>query len=201
MNLKKLLKLFFLLLLLFTFKTEVAFSHGGDDHDHGHEEKSNANATSNSEYLIKTFDDEKIEVLLKYKDLKASQHSHLNFFITDFHSNKPISDLTGSLIFFNEKEKIESKLVKTDIDGMYLSEIEAPKAGEYNLNLKIKNKELKEKIRFEELEVSSAVSKDVITLDKNIFFSPENIGLVSLFLFFFIIYYYNSRIGLALAKK
>ena len=98
MNLKKLLKLFFLLLILFNLKTEVAFSHGGDDHDHGHQEKSNA--TSNSEYLIKTFDDEKIEVLLKYKDLKASQHSHLNFFITDFHSNKPISNLTGSLIFF-----------------------------------------------------------------------------------------------------
>lgn len=199
MNLKKLLKLFFLLLLLFNLKTEVAFSHGGEDHDHGQQEK--AKSSSNSEYLIKTFDDEKIEVLLKYKDLKATQHSHLNFFITDFHSNKPISDVTGSLIFFNEKEKIEGKLAKTDIDGMYLAEIEAPKAGEYNLNLKIKNKELKEKIRFDELVVNEAVSKKIITLDKNLFFSPENIGLVSLFLFFFIIYYYNSRIGLALAKK
>lgn len=169
----------FLITFVFLFIPSLALAHGGEDHDDIEDTIPIAQGGKLNSKLAKT---SHVEVLVKYPTPNPNLPTQIRAFITDINTNAPIENAKLSLVFslINEtSEQIDSKNLgvvyagansneiqvdaepNSNVLGLYQVPVTFPKAGSYQLKLKIAGSNLDASLAVSGIIVSDLVNTPI----------------------------------------
>ncbi|MBC7473455.1 MAG: hypothetical protein H7263_04135 [Candidatus Sericytochromatia bacterium] len=140
------------ILIALSYPVNFVFAHGGVD-DEPPEPVKAVVTDSGSTKLLTTA---KIEVLLKYSELKLKESVPIQVFVTDFKTNKPLSKLDVDLSFKGSGKAIEVNAKPTTTQGLYQTNLNFDTVGTYNLTLDVTGNKINEHLSSNGFEIKGS---------------------------------------------
>ncbi|MDQ3046863.1 MAG: efflux RND transporter periplasmic adaptor subunit [Bacteroidota bacterium] len=155
---------FYLTLLL----PSILMAHGGEDHEHDAGKKS---SFAPKTYFTSVANSELYEVLLKYKHMESGEESEMQLFISDYHTNAPISKATITITSPGNANLV-FKAEPTGESGIYRILTSFPEKKSYDLQVKINSSLGPDLMVLKNIETEKELPKDEEEKEKDAGINP-----------------------------
>ncbi len=110
-------------------------------------------AEAEGEAIARTEFTERIENFFEYEPLKAGKPSQFRIHLTDLSDGSPVEQAEVTLTVHGKASASETKAKIGKVTGIYVTELNLPKPGNYEIEFHVKNNKLDERLRLADFKV------------------------------------------------